>query len=283
MQSFAEFQIFGWVGSVTPVGDTLRVKVCANYAWTDKDQSVREEEYWNELIVRLLPLVVVAGEPARGGGRRQTSSAAIALDLVKMCSHPLAVQRRLLRAAGEKLGCTLDFERVQAILDLLSQRSSSGARNRTIEIANGWRARLLFRELRIEPVLKTDAYSYEHHLPVPGEVRVSELGTVIRARLLETANSAQAAAYNYSRLIELHSSAKLVVRAWRAGDRFQPARHSSVKKLKELLYPLHLSDEEKKLWPVVTLGEQIVWVRGVDSPELRTANHQRLCIEESRE
>ena len=51
MQSFAEFQIFGWVGSVTPVGDTLRVKVCANYAWTDKDQSVREEEYWNEVTI----------------------------------------------------------------------------------------------------------------------------------------------------------------------------------------------------------------------------------------
>ena len=66
-------------------------------------------------------------------------------------------------------------------------------------------------------------------------------------------------------------------------DRFQPARHTSEKRVKALLYPLHLSVEEKQLWPVVSAEDRIVWVRGVDSPELRTATGQRLWIEESTE
>jgi len=76
---------------------------------------------------------------------------------------------------------------------------------------------------------------------------------------------------------------ELLVRNWKAGDRFRPARHNSEKRVKELLYPLHLSEEEKRLWPVVVARDRIVWVRSIDSPELRTEAGERLLIEESLE
>ena len=245
-----------------------------------------EEDYWQEYVTRVLPLVLVPGEPARGGGRRQTSAQAISLDIQKLQQYGLAVQRRLLLAAAQQLGCHLDFEHVQAILDLLGQRAAKGARNRTVEIASGWQARLLFRELRLERVaaLESAHSDYLHSLPVPGEVCLPALGIVIRARICEDNGLAQDAAYNRAHSVCLPElTAPLVVRNWRAGDRFQPLRHASEKRLKELLYPLHLSEEEKRLWPVVAMGERIVWVRGVDSPELRTQGGHTLFIEESTE
>jgi tRNA(Ile)-lysidine synthase len=238
-----------------------------------------EEEYWDEQLSRLLPLVVLPGEPARGGGRKQTSAEAISLDIQKFQAHPLAVRRRLLRAAGEQLGCGLDFEHVQAVLDLLSSRSTRGSRNRTIEIADGWRARLLFRELRLERLPDEKPVDYEHSLPIPGEVRLSELGIVIRACIREDNGSGGNAAYNRAHSISLCDLSKpWVIRNWRAGDRFQPLRHSSEKRLKELLYPLHLTAEQKRLWPVIVMSGKIVWVRAVDSPELRTQTGQQICI-----
>jgi tRNA(Ile)-lysidine synthase len=88
-------------------------------------------------------------------------------------------------------------------------------------------------------------------------------------------------AYNRAHSIELTQNSELLVRNWQPGDRFQPVGHKSEKRVKELLYPLHLHEEEKQLWPVVVSGERIVWVRGIDSPELRTSSGQRILIEES--
>ncbi|HWC17788.1 MAG TPA: tRNA lysidine(34) synthetase TilS [Terriglobales bacterium] len=241
-----------------------------------------EEEYWAEQVKRLLPLIVAAGEPARGGGRKQTSAPAVALDLQKLQQQPLAVRRRLLRAAAEQIGCNLDFEHVHAILDLLSARTTRGRERKTIEIQSGWRARLLFRELRIEGSPSAGpGKSYHYSLPMPGESRIPELNATICARISEDNGAVNNPAYNRAHSIELSPTTELVVRNWRPGDRFQPARHTSEKRVKQLLCGLHLGDDEKQLWPVVVAKDRLVWVRGIESPELRTTAGQRILIEES--
>jgi len=243
-----------------------------------------EEQYWTEQIKRLLPLVSKPGEPARGGGRKQTSAESIAIDFQALQQQPLAVQRRLLRAAAEQIGCSLDFERVQAILNLIARREMRGAQSKSVEIANGWKARLLFRELRIERTASEDTTGdYEYVLPVPGESRIPELGATIRARISEDNGSVISEAYNRAHAFELPEGSALRVRNWRAGDRFQPAHHRSEKQVKELLYPLHLSAEQKRVWPVVVAGERIVWVRGIEAPTLRASSGQQIVIEESTE
>jgi tRNA(Ile)-lysidine synthetase-like protein len=54
----------------------------------------------------------------------------------------------------------------------------------------------------------------------------------------------------------------LTIRNWHAGERFWPAHMKEPKKLKELLQDRHITGREKKLWPVVASGGEIVWVRG---------------------
>lgn len=238
-----------------------------------------EEEYWNRQIARILPQVTSTGVPARGGGRKQTREPSISFEVEKLQQQPLAVQRRLLRAAAESLGCNLDFEHVEGIRELMNAK----AHGKKLDIAGAWRAHRLFRELRIEKLPKAVSASmpYEYKFGIPGTVRIVELGTTIRARISEVNGRDQDAAYNRAHSIKLPAIEEIAVRSWRPGDRFRPARSESEKRVKELLYPLHLAKEEKALWPVLTVGEQIVWIRGIDSPEIwLEATGKRLLIEE---
>jgi tRNA(Ile)-lysidine synthase len=259
------------------------VNPAADIALSHLAEIAREEEkYWQEQLSRMLPLLTLPGQPARGGGRKQTGSSAISLDLQKLQQYPIAVRRRLLRAAAEEVGCSLDFEQVHQVLAQIAQRSLKGSQSKTVELTKGWRAQLLFREVRIEQSIGTaELHGYEHQLVIPGEVRIPELATTIRARISEDNGVPGNASYNRAHSICLPEVSEVVVRNWRAGDRFRPARHLSEKRVKELLYPLRLRPQEKQLWPVVAAGGTVLWVRGIESPELRTASGQRLCIEET--
>ena len=70
----------------------------------------------------------------------------------------------------------------------------------------------------------------------------------------------------------------LKVRTWRAGDRFWPAHTKSPKKIKELLQELHVIQPDRKLWPVVVSGDEIVWVRGFPLSVQMQARPQREAV-----
>jgi tRNA(Ile)-lysidine synthase len=54
----------------------------------------------------------------------------------------------------------------------------------------------------------------------------------------------------------------LILRSWRPGDRFWPQHSSCPKKIKELLTDKHIGGPERRLWPVIACGDDIVWLRG---------------------
>jgi tRNA(Ile)-lysidine synthase len=60
--------------------------------------------------------------------------------------------------------------------------------------------------------------------------------------------------------------AQLIVRNWRPGDRFFPAHTKSPKKIKELLQEKHVPQPERRLWPVIVSGDEIIWMRGFPVP-----------------
>jgi tRNA(Ile)-lysidine synthetase-like protein len=64
-----------------------------------------------------------------------------------------------------------------------------------------------------------------------------------------------------------HVPKEVVIRNWRAGDRFRPAHTAAAKKVKELLSARHATGAAKKLWPVaVAEGCGLVWMRGFAVP-----------------
>ncbi len=231
-----------------------------------------EEQFWQERVAQLLPDALASA--AREG--------TVALRRDVLLTHPLALQRRLLRAAAEAAGVALEFDDVESALRLAGGDVArppalpAGRSSAVCSLPQGWRAALTQDELRIEkqhapPPLPAD---YEYRLVVPGEVRVAEIGSVIRATLAPAA--ATAAEYNALLPDAASPATELVVRNWRAGDRFQPAHTRSPKKVKTLLQDRRVAPVERRLWPVVVSGGTIIWMRGFSAP----APASRLQIEE---
>ena len=204
-----------------------------------------EEEYWQEEVQRLLPGVWEAGT------RTLTGLEAL----------PLALRRRVVRAAGESLGVRLEFRHVEEILGLTSASSVPTV------LPQGWlvsRTRdkqgLQFKVRgRVEEIS-----DYEYVLTVPGVVQAPEAGTWFEAAIVP--GDAEPG-YNPDFVFDPELLQKeLTVRNWRAGDRFWPAHSKAPKKIKELLQERKLAAAERRLWPVVVSGREIVWLRGFPAP-----------------
>jgi tRNA(Ile)-lysidine synthase len=198
-----------------------------------------EEEYWAEETTRLLPQVW--SKQDCGGS----------LDCKSLNAFPLALRRRLVRAAGESLGLGFEFQNVEAVLGLESEDSHAS-------LPAGWIAVRHAGTIRFQK--KTEEPSdYEYKLLVPGKVAVLEAGIEIEAVAAKGDGNCAP-----EQLLEGNLAAKgLVVRNWRAGDRFWPAHSKEHKKIKELLQDQHITGEEKRRWPVIASEGEIVWVAGL--------------------
>jgi tRNA(Ile)-lysidine synthase len=261
-----------------------------------------EEDYWENEISGWLGTVVQWSEPAwtrevqdisfvqiepAGGGPDECrpmdlslrSRIAAAPWLVMNASvsrpwlltEPRAVQRRVIKAIGEQSGFPLEFKHIEEILRFAAEDGPTG---KELSLPLNWKIRrepeamiFLTPDLRRnqEPVP-----DYEYALPIPGRVFAFEAGGIIEA--LRIAPERQPAEYNPQQLLRddlLRAdllSAQLIVRNWRPGDRFFPAHTKSPKKIKELLQEKHVPQPERRLWPVVVSGNEIVWMRGFPVP-----------------
>lgn len=228
-----------------------------------------EEEYWAAEVARLLPLVLLPGKPTRGGGRRSSrSEEAVAFDLERLAKHPPAVQRRLLLQVLRQSGVDADSEHVESLLELARGQAKAAA------LPGGWRGVRNFRELRLEKASgpPTVGGGYEHPLPVPGEAAIEEIKLLVRARLEhvrpgdEGYNSGQVTG---ELLLRDGLTGPLTVRNWRTGDRFWAGNSKSPKKVQDVLQQLKVPVGERRSWPVVALGEEIIWVRGARQRPVR--------------
>jgi tRNA(Ile)-lysidine synthase len=244
-----------------------------------------EDEYWRREIASLLPRLVRHGRPTRSG-RSATGSASqtLALDLEALRGLPEAIQRMVLQQTAEQLGVVLEFKHIQQLMQLARQAKPT----RQVSFPGGLLADCGLRELRFSLEPEEAPANYGYLLPVPGEVRVPELGKTVRA-LVITAGKPIVSGYNATSLLDrTRLAAKLTIRNWRAGDRFFPAHSQSPKKVKELLQPSRLgaqfSPMERKLWPVIESAGEIVWMRGFPVPQaFAVRSGEAVLIEEIRD
>ena len=186
------------------------------------------------------------------------------VDRMWFLGEPAAVQRRLIKAVGENAGLPLEFKHVEEILRFAGESGGSG---KELSLPLGWRLvrkpnELVFVTPDLREPNRSEDYDYE--LPIPGCVKLPELGVTIEARRVRTE---EGAGYNPEQLLDADSlPGPLRVRNWRAGDRFWPNHTKSPKKIKELLQERHVAQPERKLWPVLTSGNEIVWLRGFPAP-----------------
>ncbi len=253
-----------------------------------------EEDYWENEISGWLGTVVQWSQPEWTRGlpgfegsqalvQIQASQPALSPELIErleqpgpavmnasvsrpwLLTEPRAVQRRVVKAVGDEAGIPLEFKHVEEILRFAAEDGPPG---KELSLPLGWKLR---REpeavVFVTPDLRRQERipDYEYSLAVPGRSLLAELGVVIEALLV--APGAQDAEYNPQELLGAELlTAGLLVRNWRAGDRFWPAHTKSPKKVKELLQERHVAQPERRLWPVVVSGDEIVWMRGFPVP-----------------
>ena len=249
-------------GIVPRLERTLNPAVRETLAET-ADIARSEEEYWQKEVARALPNV--------------WHSELCTLKPAALVGLPLALRRRLIRAAAGSLGLNLEFRHVEEIL-ALDQRGP-----RSAMLPEGWLLTVTRDGLRFAPPAPAAAENsgYEHKLTVPGTIRVPETGACFEVARVP---GSEASGYNPDHMLDpALLQQDLTVRNWRAGDRYWPAHSKAPRKIKELLQERKLTGTERKLWPVVVSGQEIVWVRGFPTPaRLRPGDgdHEALVIRE---
>lgn len=276
-----------------------------------------EEDYWDNEISGWLGTVVQWSEPSwaqpapsaslvqiKSMGRGSSQSPPLDPDLQSrienarwlvmnatvsrpwLLTEPKAVQRRVLKAIGQEAGIPLEFRHIEEMLRFAEEDGPSG---KELSLPMGWK---LLREpeaiVFVTPDLRQQepVRDFEYPLNVPGRVPVPELGLAIEALLVtpDLASEVQPAEYNPQQLLRADLlPGPLIIRNWRAGDRFWPAHTKSPKKVKELLQERHVQQSERKLWPIALSGDEIVWMRGFPVPArwLAKAGQEAVGIRET--
>lgn len=231
-----------------------------------------EEEFWAEQVRCVLPKL-----RTQSAGNRPS-----AIQLAVLLAQPLALQRRLIRAAAEQHGLRLEFHPVDEVLAM----ARSGVSALHLELRHGWEAVRQGQELWFRRRCQTqeEQREYDLSLAVPGEVEVA--GRKVCAAIVTgegLAHAGEGARATKVLLAAALAHRGLRVRNWHAGDRYWPAHTGAPKKLKELLQARHIPREQKPFWPVVVSGDDIVWVPGFPAPEefrLRDADSAALLLQE---
>jgi len=195
-----------------------------------------------------------------------------------------AIQRLVLRQMLESVRKGLRGVAYAHIEELL-RFATSAQSGHSLALPGGTEARKEFDWLILgSRSISEDAYAYP--VAVPGEITVPPLGITFRFKIIEPHgvpkeyNGMGNGAIDPQKLLH-----KLFLRNWRAGDQFWPLGSRKLRKLKELFRQRKIPRVQRKLWPVLECGEQIVWVRGFPPavPVVASAESRAiLLIEEAR-
>lgn len=254
-EDYWENEVAGWMGTAVQ--------------WAEPSWAVREASGRSEFVQIAAPNRLGPNSSADEELRARIENAPwlvmdALVDRVWFLGEPTAVQRRLVKAIGEQAGIPLEFKHVEEILRFAEAGAGSG---KELGLPLGWRLeREADRLVFITPDLREPApqLDYEYALTIPGTVIVYEAGAEFEAQRIPGGTEA---AYTPDRLLDAGSLlGPLRVRNWRPGDRFWPAHTKAPKKIKELLQERHVALPDRRLWPVVVSGAEVVWVRGFPSP-----------------
>ena len=212
-----------------------------------------EEAYWASELARLAPAHFTLKPPA------------VLIRIAPLAALPLAVARRLIRRAVELAKGDLrgvGFEHLAGIFELAA--SAEGHGRLQIPGLDIFRS---FDWLRFAPPAldNLENRNYRLPLPVPGAVRLPGQESVVQTELFENTSVTETSADVYNGCVGCldwnRLSGPLEVRNWRPGDQYQPVGHSGAEKIKVLFHQARVPLWERRHWPVVTMGDMILWAR----------------------
>ena len=245
-----------------------------------------EENYWQGVL------------PALAERYLESKSDGVYFQAAAMTALPVAVARRLLRVAVERARGSLagiSFEHIEALRGLAARRRGSGRSHiPDLEAIRSFDQIRLARFSR-EP----EPYPRRQCILVhaPGSFKLPGGSSLVVLKRYTRENLPGEERYNGRRqgLIDWEKVPKpLVLRNWRAGDRYHPQGGKGAKKLKTLFQERKIAVWERPGWPVIAAAsaetgapeaepgerEVVVWARGFGpSVEFAADDNSRIVVD----
>ncbi len=216
-----------------------------------------EEEYWDRHIDELALTHLI---PDREAALIRTGT---------FVSLAPAVQRRLLRRGIQTVRSHLrgiEFHHIEAVRSLMLSTEGSGRIQ--LPDLDIYRS---FDWLRLAPVGYDSRLERNFQTPLvtPGVTDIPERSLSVRVEPIQL--ELLTGTHVYNRQVNWLDwdccAGSLVLRNWRPGDSYQPLGKSKAEKIKTLFQEQRIPLWERRSWPVITLGEEVVWARQFGAAE----------------
>jgi len=212
-----------------------------------------EERYFENIVLKSLMKLIP-----------HKTDEEIELFLVPLESMDRAILRRVLRKAvelTEGLRASFDFGHIEDVIRLVKE----GKPGDRLYLPGKVRAIKKYSTILITSRTPVRLGSYE--LPLPGEIRLTETGAVLKASLVEEKTEADGKTRALVDPAKIDSGRPLTVRHREDGDFFYPAGFGKRKKLQDFFVDEKVPRDERDQVPIVLSGKEIVWVAGYRADE----------------
>jgi len=210
-------------------------------------QAREEEAYWEQATAQAAERLF----QRRAGGLR--------ISVGGFLAEHVAQQRRLLRLACEQVAGRTDWEGVEALLRLFEPGRGTGRAT-----LPGLSAQRSFDAVLLRPAETETPVSPAVVCGRP-PVELDAPDGCSRVRLEIASQHIASGRYTepiWSGLDWNRPDEPLVLRPWRAGDRWRSRKSGREKKMKDLLQQARVEIWDRSNWPVLAAGDEVVWTRG---------------------
>ncbi|BDC48451.1 tRNA(Ile)-lysidine synthase [Bryobacterales bacterium F-183] len=218
-----------------------------------------DEEFWKSYTDSIAQAIFV---------RKGNSSVVVASNLL---SQPVAVARRLVRWVLERTQAKtrqIEYKHVESVLALARLAEGHGR-----VILPGADVMRSFEWLRFAPwqpegdgVDRLAARNVEVPMRVPGEATAPD-GSMVRLTVVSSGEEAGGCGNDTVKAsdgllyVEEAEEGRIVLRSWKPGDGYRPLGSAEPLKVKTLFQDYRIPLWDRGTWPIITIGNQIVWAR----------------------
>ncbi|HEY1757223.1 MAG TPA: tRNA lysidine(34) synthetase TilS [Bryobacteraceae bacterium] len=243
------------------------------------DLAYEEERWWRGEIAALAEKLMVVTERKGCGpplqidpvtdraalrfARGSQEDGEIEIQAEALAGLDRAVARRLVRKAVSMAGGRAEFGHVEKVLDLAKDARGSGC----LELPG------LLVERSFDWLRFTTAGGLGPLEPVPVEVpgRYRWLDGEVCFEVAEKLERPGCVSLKWN---GWQLPAHLELRGWRAGDHYRPWGRSRDQKIQEMFQKARIPSWKRGVWPILTNGSKILWVRGFGAAaELTSEGH----------
>jgi len=190
---------------------------------------------------------------------------------------------RLLVGEHKKAGAELAANHVEAVLEL----ARSGENGKVLQLPGGVDVRreddaLMFLPRSAHEEKGKAEIEYAYPVDLSGgetQIAVKEIGCVLRLRSIDWPSAQRETMKKGTAALDQEKlQGALALRSLRPGDRMRPEGHRGTHKLKRLLNEKRVARWDRRGWPVLESGKNIVWARGFVSAEFAATSETRKAI-----